>query len=211
MKKLFALLSLIAIVSSCSLSQHFHFNQDFSGNYIFEFDMSELVGMMGDSDSTETEDMWADIPLDSLQDVYNAIEGINNTKVFVENDILKISYDFADVESLNKALESKNDGEEDEDEMYGMILGEGMTFESKGKNKLIFNAPSLATADVEDSVIMYMEMLEFTTEFSFEKSIKSVNNESLTVSDDAKSLTIEGNFGELMKGEKDLSFEVKLK
>ena len=209
MKKLFALLLLVGYVSSCTLNQHFHFNEDYSGSYTMSFDMSSIMEMAMAEDSTASEeDMWAEMPFDSLKTVYEGMEGISNVQVKGEGGVLTMSYDYANIESLNKVLENSDMGGDEEDEMFGMLLGNSTYFEAKG-NKLSYNVPDMADMGIADSLSMYMEMVSYTTEFTFEKDVKKVSNENAVVSD--KKITLEGNFGELLKGEKEMSFEAKLK
>ena len=210
MKKLFAFFLGSMFLISCSLTQHFHFNNDYSGNYKMDFDMSALMDMAGEMDSTDSEeDVWADVPMDSLEDVLNQLDGISNARVFVEENVLKFSYDFEDLESLNSAMHN-TDMDEGEDEYIGALMGEESSFEAKGK-KFYYTTPDMAGLEVADSIADYMEMFEYGITMSFEKNIKKIDNEHAVISSDNKSLTMSGNFKELLKGEKTLSTEVRLK
>lgn len=209
MKKLIALFTLTAIIASCSLNQHFHFNEDYSGNYSMEFDMSAILEMAMQEDSTMNEDeIWEDVNFDSLKLVMEQVEGISNVVTEAEGGIIKMSYSFKDIESLNRVLENSDMGDDEQDEMFEALLGSSTYFEAKGK-KLSYNVPSLADLGIADSLSMYMDMISYNTEFTFDKPVKKVSNEDATVSDNK--ITLEGNFGELLKGEKNMSFEAKLK
>ena len=211
MKKLFSIILGTALLISCSIDQHFHFNDDYSGNYLMEFDMSALMDFAGEMDSTDSdEDIWGDLPMDSMQDAMNAVVGINNAKFFEENNVLKMSYEFENLEALNSALANSDLEDSEEDDVLGALMGDATNFEAKGK-KFYYTTPDISTVEIADSMTEYMEMFEYAVTMSYENDIKKIENSDAIIGEDNKSFTLKGNFKELMLGEKQLSTEVRLK
>ena len=207
--KLFKLFALVAIVTSCSISQDFYFNKDFSGNYKMTFDMSSLMAMAG-TEEDETEEILDQAAKDSIALAYNSIDGISNTKVNSEDYIIFIAYDFENLDALNNAIaETALDGESD-DATTGMLANSDIKFSGKGK-KMTYHIPEFTTYDIEDSTMMYFDMIDMKSTFSFEREVKSIDNTSATIQTDGKTVIIEGSFKEFAEGDKTMSTEFKLK
>ncbi len=207
--KLFKLFVAIAILSSCSIAQEYYFNNDFSGNYKMVFDMTDLMSLAGEED--EKEDLLDQETKDSIITANNEIDGISNTQVTSEGYLMILSYDFANLDALNSALAKSSMGDEmGDDPTASMLNNSGIEFKGKGK-KLTYTIPEFSTYDIEDSTLMYMDMIDLKATFTFERDVKSVENTSALIQENGKSVVIEGNFKEFAEGQKTLSTEFKLK
>jgi len=209
--KLFKLIALVAIVASCTVTQEFNFNNDFSGNYKMVFDMSSLMSMAGGEE--EAEELLDKEAKDSILLVYNNIDGISNTKVDSKDYVMTISYNFENLDALNIAIEQTSmagDDEESGNATASMLTNSNIKFSGKGK-KLTYSIPEFSTYDVEDSTLMYLDMIDLKSTFNFKRNVKSVDNTSAIIQENGKSVVIEGNFKEFAEGEKNLSTVFKLK
>ena len=209
--KLLKLLAVVLLFGSCSIAQEYYFNNDYSGNYKMTFDMSELMSLAGDEENGETEDLLDQHTKDSLITANNALEGISNTQVSYNDYVMSMSYDFENLDALNAALAQSSLGEDMEDDpTASMLTNSSVEFSGKGK-KLTYMIPEFSTYDLEDSTLMYLDMIELKTTFNFERDVKSIDNASAIIQESGKTVVIEGNFKEFAEGEKNLSTTFKLK
>jgi hypothetical protein len=134
-KLLFIVFSSFFIFTSCiNIEEFVHFNADKSGTYRMTVDMGQmgsmmnlLGGMMGSEDLENNEDSGGGLfggmgdlksklgdlggakdEMDSLLNLIGTVNGITKMKSNIENNGLKISYEFnfSNVDALNKALKT---------------------------------------------------------------------------------------------------------
>jgi hypothetical protein len=200
MKKIIALLTVAIFAISCSISQEYTFKKDYSGSYQLQFDISQLAEIGGEEDvEAETEDLFADMNLDSIADLYKNMEGISNVVVRSENNVLFVNYDFKDLEALNRSLENKND-----DESFGMVNSGKFT---QDKGTFTYAAGDMSALGDSDSLVEMLSFLDYNITMHFPNKVASTSNG--TVLEDNKSIFLTGNFGEVAKQEKTIAVEVK--
>jgi hypothetical protein len=193
---LLAMISVLAL-ASCKLAQQYHFNLDFSGDYELTFDMTELAEFGGDT----LEDFFADMNLDSLADVYRSVDGISNVAVEKDTNVLYISYSFRDLAALNRSLKQQDTPE------LGMS-GSPDKF-SYADGVFSYRIGNLNNSSESDSLAEMMDFIHYDIEMRFAKKIKEANNGE--VSEDERSVKMEGTFGEVLKKERSLDLDVRFK
>lgn len=200
MKQAFLILLALFTLASCKLTQQYRFNLDFSGDYKLTFDVSELAAASTGDDDT-LEDFFADMNLDSLAQVYRSVEGIDDVSIEKDSNVLYISYSFRDLDALNRSLQQQENPE----------LGMGGEREKFKYSEGVFsyNIGGLDNTAQSDSLAEMMNFVEYDINMHFAKKIKEANNGS--ISDDERSVTMEGSFGEVLKKEKSLDLDVRFK
>lgn len=217
MKRIILFFSLLLIMlQSCSVVQNFHFNKDFSGQYEVEIDMSQLITfaiMFDTTGAVDAEKMMAEIALsfDSLDVIgkYNELEGISNAYAGVNGQKLLISYDYTDIESLNKAYTELGEILDSTSGTMGEGMGMGFggfdignsnsgqkTFFTLEKKKLSFtmsegNPLEMGTEDVEiegmegvdpeEMMSGMAEMFDISTNFTFDRKVKKVETKGMGI------------------------------
>lgn len=218
MKKLFfPLLMVLFAMSSCTIEQQVHFNNDRTGTNTTLIDMSgmmEMAGEMGgDSTSDGGESLFGSPEMQESLEEMRQMEGISNVRVEedTKKGIYKIAMDFTDANMLNQTGDpaSMMGGNADgpkvaEDHQY---------WQFKGK-KVIYDFPSEAFQELKedpeyDPSMMGMFQYKFTV--SFDTPIKKVKgNDDVVISSDRKKLTFETDFGKLISGEASPSMTIIL-
>ena len=160
--------ALCLFVASCSIQQHVHFNEDWSGNVEYKIDLSGLKEMMeAAEDSTGAVDYLNDPELATSLKELEKMEGLSNVQIHQsESGLVSLSYDFATMEALNNSLNSTNVMEGNEKGM------ETPLFTLKG-HTLTYELPTTAAEESEESVTG-LEMIEYSLIFSFDKKIKKL-------------------------------------
>ena len=221
-------LALTGLLFSCNIATTVHFNKDYSGTYMTVVDMSDLISMAGMADSTNSSDQSiADMrkSMDSLEleDVYNSVSGISDAKVDVsDKGVVSIGFKFDNVEALNASFKTvqestaeKMSGSGDADMLPASFLGgEGQMFIREGKTIThSVDSEGLGLGDGEDSgdMDMMMNMIDYTIEFTFDRKIKSVDVEGLTILEqNSKNVKTRVDFGNFLKdGKYALSVKTK--
>lgn len=198
MKKFIALFTIAIFAISCSISQEYTFKKDFSGSYQLQFDMSQLAEIGGEEEE-ESEDLFADMNLDSIADIYKNMEGITNVVVKSADNVLFVNYDFKDLDALNRSLESKS-----EDDSFGMVNSGKFTH---NKGVFTYAAGDMSALGDSDSLVEMLSFLDYNITMNFANKVVSTSNGSILEGD--KGIRMEGNFGEVAKQEKTIAVEVK--
>jgi len=215
LKRFITLVPLIIIfLGACNITQEYTFNKDFSGSSYLEMDMSAMVGMLGDVDSTGT---------NSLDTVFKAFEvmakeiekkGAKNVNFGSKNNntVLFISYDFESIKNLNNLLETNGT------EMFGAgLLGDSTKekpkFTQKRKRKLKYNAPEVKNDTLFNNKEMasMKDYYNYTLKFNFATKIKKLKSEKAVMSSDKKSFQFSGSMFDIFSPNYSTDFEVKLK
>ncbi len=198
MKYLFALLAFSFVLGSCSISQEYFFNKDFSGTYKMEFDLSGISDIdEGGADDLEISQQ----ELDSLKMAFENIEGISKVNVETKNSVIYVAYSFKDLNALNKSLEnfSQDDlsfGDENKFAFENNVFSYNFSEDNMGETPA-------------DSVAQMMSFLAYNVKMTFEKKIKTVSNGELNAEEN--SVTLEGDLGEIATSKKSLNLEVTFK
>ena len=121
LKKLGLAIMAIGLLQSClTIEENYTFKKDGSGSMEYVIDMSELGEMMKDFDDSDGKiknEQKSNI--DSFATVLSSMDGIQNIKTDDQEWIQKISFDFKDINILNKAL--------------AVITEQGASWTNKGK------------------------------------------------------------------------------
>ena len=212
MKNLFALLIFLSgvFLSSCTVTQEFYFNKDFSGTYKSTIDMSQFIGAIKSLDTSTTGTSDFKDSLNLLLDEANKKllgTGVSNLKVgWTNNDVMFLSYDFADIDVLNKALNksvmAKNENGDRKDFVY---------FEQKGK-KLIYNGQSPDDLSDEGKDLGKMkDYYKYKLSFTFERTIKKTDNDKYKISEDRHKATLTAPLFDITKSGFNSKVKFKLK
>lgn len=212
MKSLKNIIILIAAVigfSSCTVTEEISLKKDFSGTYSMKVNMKDMItslqGFGGDTLLKGMDDGLKDIEKSTTE--LNAMEGISNSSAIVdkENHVYGMKFDFADIESLNKAKSKDSGGlkaltgESDESHVF---------FTKKGK-KLNYKFPSIKS---DQDVGMGAQMLgssKYQIIFISENKVKKVSNKAYTTSSDGKSTKYEIGVMDLLEGKADPDVNLK--
>jgi len=204
---------LLISISSCTITQEFNFNKNFSGNTRLAIDMGSLMEMMSgmDSSGVKTQDM-----KDSLDFVFQESKvkldslGIKNIKYGWEEgtNILFMSYDFDNIETLNKSLNASSQGS-----AFGKTLSsEPHTyFTLKGK-ELSYKGPK-SSNDVSNNADMesMKDYYKYVLIFNFTRTIKKTDNPKFILSPDNKRAELNGSMFEIIRPEFNSDIKFKLK
>ncbi len=214
MRKLHLILIVLTLfTASCTITQDYHFNNDFSGRATTKIDLSQMLQFMSGQDSAgalgETDTM--DRAFVEVAEKYKNL-GAKNVKYGWNEDstVLYMQYDFDNVDVLNKILASSNANPLLADKSE---TTEKAKFRVKGKRTLYYDAPELAKdTSVDMSKMEAMkDYYQYKMTFSFDRDIKKVKNKNAVVSPDGKSFEFAGSITDIMSSDFDTDFKVKLK
>lgn len=219
MRYIIGLFVIIIGLSSCTIKQHYSFNDDFSGTHELTVDMSLMANMMGDTDTLD-DALAGATNQDSVVDEMNGISGISNAFINMENLAIGIGFDFNNVESLNSAMNeysfmdvltnvvTETKSEKNDDIVQDM-------FELKGK-KMKFSLGELDLSDSDEMKGMeemkgMTAMLKYELSMSFARPIKKVDNKACEISSDGKTVTYKTNLEEISNGTVNTDIVVKFR
>jgi hypothetical protein len=205
MKKLFFVLfsaaCLLGFVGCLDITEELTVNKDGSGHFVNTIDaikMSEQMTMFAAMDTTGEMIPKMKYTMDSsflaTTVATKAIKGITNIKLDTSKAyVYIISYDFKDIETLNKAL------------------GAGKTADSQ--NTYAWEKGKITRKEVPLSLGMGdMNMQDkYKVIYNFPGSVKNATNKSFVLSADKKTLKLDTNFGDIMEGKTKLGGEVSYK
>lgn len=217
MYRLLSFLSILALLSSCTIQENIHFNADFSGTYKIKVDMSALMEFgAAMADSTEEAPqtaMFTQEQLDSIALEMTAVKGLTNFNISEENYVLNMSMDFADVNVFA-----------DMDLMSSMSEETAKPakprFEVSGKN-LIYNfdadyiknamgqGETGAEGEAEDDMGMN-EMFNFQTVLTFDKPVSKVKSKIGEYNADSKEVVFNYNLKQAIEESKDWTTTITL-
>jgi hypothetical protein len=213
MKKIIAIALLIGIsFYSCSIVQEYHFNKDFSGSTRLSFDMGSFVQMMAAMDS-------AGNSIETLRDSLNGVFaenakkmdslGLKNFKYGWENEsfTFALSYDFDNIEMLNRALNSSNTNSAPLIETMGNK--QHLYFTRKGKT-LLYSGPKSVQESSSEMESMG-EYYQYTVVFTFDRKLKKAINPNINISPDNKKVELKGNMFKIIRPDynSDITFKLK--
>ena len=215
MKKLqFIIFILSLFFTSCTITQEFNFKKDFSGSAKIAIDMGAFINMMSGIDSTGAQsanlkdslDFAFDESAKKLKDV-----GVTNIEYGWKDDdkVMFLSYDFADIDILNKAMNASDDGNtaftkntDNDDHVYFIRKGKILTYEGVKSN-----SDSINTKDMESMKDYYKYKLIFT----FERKIKTVDNPNISLTNNNKKAVLETSLFDVIAPEYNSVIKFKLK
>lgn len=201
MKRTALFLGLSLLFSSClELKEQAHFNNDGSGSFQFVLDLGpirDMLNLIAQFSGETTDDLKSDMhdefasaiqEIESISGISN-VQGINNDKSFVYG----LSFDFKDVNALNKALAKTFDISEEKNAVF---------FEWH-KNRLIRKDPLNIRREIEEELedskdmiegidpSAFLSSLKYSTEYTFDKKVNKSSNNIATFSLDKKTVKVE--------------------
>jgi len=211
-KGAFFLALILFFAAGCTITQKYHFNKDLSGNYSMEMNVEELIGFMESMDTTGNMN-----GIDSMDQSFLELSekykeaGAENVEAGWKDDktTIFVAFDFDDISSLNKILQ--NSGDTDDMFSFGGSSNPA-EFSNKGMKKLNIDLPEFSNDTLNlDEMGEMSNYLNFETIFSFDRTIKKIDNENAVLSDDKKSFKFEGNLEKFTEEGFSMDTNVKLK
>jgi hypothetical protein len=214
-KLLLFLLIIICFIQSCTIRQEYHFNKDFSGTVKSSVDFTMLSNVMKTADTTGKKNSLTDSIDLSFKKAAVQLEAAGTTNVkWGWNDnktAFYLSYDFKDIETLNKALTTTSPGSES-------LLGnqsktKSTTYFIKKGNKLTYKSAKMEGDSLFHSSQMktMSEYYKYELIFSFDQKIKKVSSKNAIIQDDGKSIQMKGNLFDLVSPKYDSDLTINLK
>lgn len=198
----------IMVLSACSINSEFYFDKDFSGKVINSIDMSSFMAMAGES--TDSIEMQVNEGLnekkDSILNVFNSVEGISNADMFYKDGIVQFSYEFEDIQALNRSGRNVNSKDEN---LKGFMLTDGRFEVEDDVFKFNENLEEDSELLNDTAFVKVLRFMEFSNTFYFENPVKSFSNSNYLMSQDKRELKIQFNGNDLLGGKKSISTEVK--
>lgn len=199
------------LMQSCNIATTIHFNKNYSGTYKTVVDMSELISMTAMFDTTGTmtpekavEEMRKSLDSLGLADTYNGMSGIRNAVAEVDAEgIMTVAFSFDDLESLTQSFKTM---QEQAGEQGGGLGGDGMdmlptelfggggdqVFSNNGKtlmHSFAMGDGAMSPGEEEMGELdMMSSMMDYTIDFSFDRKVKSVELEGLTLLEQGKNV-----------------------
>jgi hypothetical protein len=208
----FLIVAVLFITTGCSITQEYHFNNDFSGRYNLEMNMGDMISMLQSMDTTGSFNSLdtLDQTFEQIQKQYNEA-GAKDVNVGWKNDktTIFINFNFDNIESLNNILSNSNN----DFSLYTSGTSSGkVSFEKSGKNTLNMDFPETSKDTAAISSMEGMkDYLTIETIFSFDKQIKSIDNNRCKMSPDKKSVIFEGKVDDFTKEGYTMDSKIKLK
>ncbi len=226
-----AVLAILWLCQSCSVTTMVHFNKDYSGDYSTEVDLSEAMGFAAMADTTGKMDqqemisrMRDSLNALNLADAYNGMSGIRDAKSEVTDEgKIVISFKFDNIDAFNasfKAIQdrTKNKSEElegagsgDMDMLTSGFLSDGTQMFTRNNKTLTYSYDSgeggglLGGGDDADSTNMDMisSMIDYTINLSFDRKVKSVDVSGASILEKTDhEVKTRVDFGKLLKNGK---------
>jgi hypothetical protein len=174
--KLFIVFLSSLVIYSCTVHEKFHFNKDYSGHYSFEFDYSELASF--DTSSAMQSEMGESFY--ELERELKKIEGLDNILIVTdaEKGVVMVSYDFENLEALNKA--NYNQENESYDKLFSLD-GKKLLFTTDFSDEI----QEYKESDMnEDEILENIEsLLDYTITFTFDRKVKVIKQTNIEQSD----------------------------
>ncbi len=215
MKKIYLIIFFLTLIfTSCTITQQFHFKKDFSGTAKITIDMGAFMDMMAGVDSTGTESAGMKDSLDfAFKESAEKLEEIglkNITYGWQDNDkVMFLTYDFTDIDMLNKALNASDDGnsafiknEDNDNHVYFTRKGKILTYEGVKSTNDSISAGEMASMK---------DYYKYKLVFTFDRKIKKVDNPNITVSENKKKATLEASLFDIIEPTYNSSIKFKLK
>ena len=217
MKKLFftifSALSLFGFVGCLDIVEELTVNKDGSGHYVSTLDavkMSEQMALFASMDSTGEmipkmkNTMDSSFLVTSL--AIKEIKGISNFNLDTSKAyVYIISYDFKDIETLNKALGAGKGAEQQK--IYAWEKGK-IT-----RKDVPLSVGDLNLQDDSQKEMMkgFMADMKYKVIYNLPGKVKNATNKSFVLSEDKKILKLDTNFSDIMDGKIKLGGEVSYK
>ncbi|RLD76603.1 MAG: hypothetical protein DRJ10_13325 [Bacteroidetes bacterium] len=213
-KTYFIIFFLTLIFTSCTITQEFHFKKDFSGSAKIAIDMGTFMGMMAGMDSTGTQSATMKDSLDfAFEESAEKLEGIGLTNIKYgwqdDGKLMFLSYDFIDIDILNKAMNASDDGnsafiknEDNDDHVYFTRKGKTLIYEGVKSNNDSLNTDEMASMK---------DYYKYKLIFTFDRKVKSLDNPNVSLSEDKKKAILSASLFDVISPEYNSTIKFKLK
>lgn len=178
MKKLFVLLLAAFVVASCTITEQVTFNAKNGGSIAYEIDATEFVGFMNMADSSGEKQFNLGDSLAELEQTtasLKRIPGLSNVDMKGDQNKVRLSFDFDNIDALNKAhtemgVQTQNEGTKS----YQKVT-------VKNKKEWVYRTWPLGSS-AQDSVYETMGMmLTYKLEITLPKTVASASAKTATV------------------------------
>jgi hypothetical protein len=185
MKNWILFASLIAIMSSCSFKQNVSFNKNWSGSMNCELDMRQMLPMMKVEGGEKAVSIIEEPETVEKIELLKATKGVSKVNVKeVEKGLYAFSYEFDDLNSLNKSANimfSDSSG-----------LNEFVYFNLKDRNTILFTMPKKDAGSPESEISEEptgMEGFNYELSLKFPRKIASIETKNnAKISDNGKEI-----------------------
>jgi len=213
-KTYFIIFFLTLIFTSCTITQEFHFKKDFSGSAKIAIDMGTFMEMMAGMDSTGTQSATMKDSLDfAFEESAEKLEGIGLTNIKYgwqdDGKLMFLSYDFIDIDILNKAMNASDDGnsafiknEDNDDHVYFTRKGKTLIYEGVKSNNDSLNTDEMASMK---------DYYKYKLIFTFDRKVKSLDNPNVSLSEDKKKAILSASLFDVISPEYNSTIKFKLK
>ncbi|MCF6347189.1 MAG: hypothetical protein L3J20_02660 [Flavobacteriaceae bacterium] len=240
LKTLLLFIGLITSLTSCMFTEEIYINNNGSGKYAFKIDMSEMMRSMGEmspndslkeSKVLDTIIFFKDI-LEENKDSIAAldkedkeiIEDLKDLKLHMQVDeekgkmLLDFKMDFNNISELKnmeqKIAKAQALSEKKKKKDKSMPSNSDVSYSFKGKTfsrKVTLKDVTEEQLNEIKEASAFLEGGLYKIIYHFESEIKSVSFKGAKLSNDKKTMTIEVPMDSIIKNQKLLDFEVKLK
>jgi hypothetical protein len=201
---------LAGLISSCTITQRFNFNNDFSGDLTHVVDYTRsLENSLGEVEkSVEQKDAVLDsTAMLEMKSAISAIRGISDVLIKELDNKVELECHFANIEALNTLLSDENNLENNVDQFC--------SFRKKGKKVIvIFNTDKLKKNNENESPLSDNEDLfkaiTYRFEYHFQQGVKSAKGTPSTILEDKKTVVVEKNLQQLSDAKLKKKLKIKL-
>lgn len=201
---------LAGLISSCTITQRFSFNNDFSGDLTHVVDYTKSIeNSLGEIQSkTESKDAVLDsAAMLQLDSAISAIRGISDVLIKELDNKVELECHFANIEALNTLLSDENNLENNVDQFC--------SFRKKGKKVIVtFNTDKLKKNNENESPLSDNEDLfkaiTYRFEYHFQQGVKSAKGTPSTILEDKKTVVVEKNLQQLSDAKLKKKLKIKL-
>jgi len=215
MKLLISSVLIVLLISSCTITQEFYFNKDFSGSAKLSVDMSMFIGVMQSMDTSSKSGSLSDSIKYMFEEGKPKLDSVGATNVkYSWSDSAKtmqLSFNFKDIDILNKSLnitkipnsEVENDSNTTVNHKYfTKIRRKTLVFEEKKTTKKRKTSKEMSSMK---------EYYKYNIIFVFDRKIKKVENPNISHIKNSKRVELKGNVFDMMKKDYNSKIIFKLK
>ncbi len=194
------LISSLIILSSCEVRQEYNIKKNLSGEYKLTLDFSELAK----NDSSIINKKKSDFDkFNKVINILKKIQGLTNLKYDLGNNdgIISYSYNFADLNSLNTALQESS---------VKVFNFPNVKIKKGLFGKIIYLRDKLDNVDKKDTKINFSNIIKYKTILSFDRDIKKVKaSNGVDYKIDKNKITESGEFSKMFSQKR--KFKISLK
>lgn len=225
---IFATVALLVALSGCiEITERIRFNEDQSGSFEIEYDMSKLkqtMEMFAAMDTTgeassEMENPMEDANMDEKTNRLESVQGVSNVKYDMDTStfIFAVSFDFEDIDALNRGLRELNreyddDGnpieEEGDDHEHWIVEGNSLVREAAFGNELGESDEEMSEEEAAQQRQMMQSMFAdayYTTVITFPDAVKDIDSEYAATAQGGREVTVKVPMADLMENPQAIS------